>query len=111
MKLMTKEIEKKLPPIRYFEQSGKEPVAMVKFFDPTGSWTWYVAEGQRQEDGDWLFWGAVDGFEFEYGYFTLHDIQHAKDCSTGIHALPIERDLYFHPTPLHQLKSQAVSGL
>ena len=26
-------------------------------------------------------------------------------------ALPIERDLYFHSTPLHQLKSQAVSGL
>ena len=111
MKLMTKEIEKKLPPLYHFETSGKEPVATVKFFDPTGSWTWYVTEGQKQDDGDWLFWGAVDGFEFEYGYFTLNELKHAKDNCKGIYALPIERDLYFHATPLHQLKTQAVSGV
>ena len=111
MKLMIKEIEQKLPSLYHFETTRTEPVAMVKYFDPTGSWTWYVAEGQKQDDGDWLFWGAVDGFEFEYGYFTLNELKHAKDNCKGIYALPIERDLHFHPTPLHQLKSQAVSGL
>ncbi len=43
MKLMTKEID--LPPLYHFEKSGEKPVATVKFFDPTGGWTWYVAEG------------------------------------------------------------------
>ena len=63
MKLMTIEIESKLPALYHFEKTGTKPIAMVKFFDPTGSWTWYVAEGRKQPDGDWLFWGAVDGFE------------------------------------------------
>jgi hypothetical protein len=103
MKLMTKEIEQKLPPLYHFEKAKTEPVALVKFFDPTGSWTWYVAEGEKQDDGDWLFWGAVDGFEFEYGYFTLRELEHAKDGCKGIQALPIERDLYFKPVPLTQL--------
>ena len=110
MKLMTKEIENKLPSLYHFETSSTEPVATVKFFDPTGSWTWYVTEGEKQGD-DWLFFGAVDGFEFELGYFRLSDLEHAKDGCRGLQALPIERDLYFHPTPLHQLKSQAVSGI
>lgn len=103
MKLMTLEIQRTLPPLYHFEKTKTPPVATVKFFDPTGSWTWYVAEGAKQEDGDWLFWGAVDGFEFEYGYFTLSELEHAKDGCRGIQALPIERDLYFKPTPLSQL--------
>ena len=108
MKLMTKQIESKLPPLYHYERTKTPPVAVVKYFDPTGSWTWYVAEGQKQEDGDWLFWGAVDGFEFEYGYFTLRELEHAKDGLTGLTSLPIERDLYFAPTPLNQLKRRAV---
>ena len=107
MKLMTKEIESKIKPLRHFEKSGETPVAVVKFFDPTGSWTWYVAEGEKQGDGDWLFWGAVDGFEFEYGYFRLSELKHAKDSCTGLQALPIERDLYFTPAPLKTFKRSA----
>lgn len=103
MKLVTAEIERNLPPLYHFEKTKTPPVAMVKFFDPTGSWTWYAAEGEKQDDGDWLFWGAVDGFEFEYGYFTLRELEHAKDGCKGLQALPIERDLYFKPTPLSQL--------
>jgi hypothetical protein len=104
MKLMTQKIESTLKPLRHYAESGEEPVAVLKYFDPTGSWTWYAAEGEKQEDGDWLFWGAVDGFEFEYGYFTLRELQHAKDSCTGLQALPIERDLYFTPKPLSELR-------
>ena len=104
MKLMTNEIETTLKPLRYYENSGEKALAAVKFFDPTGSWTWYAAEGQKQDDGDWLFWGAVDGFEFEYGYFTLSELQHAKTGCIGLQSLPIERDLYFKPTPLSELR-------
>ncbi len=104
MKLMTKKIESKLKPLYHYEKSGEAPIAVLKFFDPTGSWSWYAAEGQKQDDGDWLFWGAVDGFEFEYGYFTLRELQHAKDGCTGLQSLPIERDLHFHPTLLSELR-------
>lgn len=104
MKLMTKEIEAKLKPLYHYENSGEEPIAVLKFFDPTGSWTWYAAEGQKQDDGDWLFWGVVDGFEFEYGYFTLRELERAKEGCSGLQALPIERDMYFSPTLLSKLR-------
>ncbi len=108
MKLMTKEIESSLPNLYHFDKAGKDPVATVKFFDPTGSWTWYVAEGRREPDGDWLFWGAVDGFEFEYGYFSLHELEHCKDGVTdAIGALPVERDLWFERQPLSQVRRRA----
>lgn len=103
MKLMTKEIEASMKQLYHYEKTGEPAIAAVKFFDPTGSWTWYVAEGEKQEDGDWLFWGAVDGFEFEYGYFTLSELVHAKDGCTGLQSLPIERDLHFKPTPISEL--------
>lgn len=103
MKLMTQEIEQQLPALDHFEDTGTPAVATIKFFDPTGSWTWYVAEGRKQDDGDWLFWGLVDGFECEYGYFTLNQLEHAKDGCTGLQSLPIERDLHFTPIPLKEL--------
>jgi hypothetical protein len=106
MKLMTREIECILPPLYHFETTQTPPIATVKFFDPTGSWSWYVAEGKKQDDGDWLFWGAVDGIEFEVGYFTLFELQHAKDGCKGLQALPIERDLHFTPAPLKELSAR-----
>lgn len=106
MKLITLDIERTLPPLYHFETTKTPAIATVKFFDPTGSWSWYVAEGQKQPDDDWLFWGAVDGFEFELGYFTLFELQHAKDGCKGLQALPIERDPHFPPTPLVELLHQ-----
>ena len=111
MKLLTKELESKLPPLYHYERTKTEPIAVVKFFDPCGSWSWFAAEGEKQPDGDWLLWGLVHGFEAEMGYFSLSELQHCKDGVTGLASLPIERDLYFTPTPLHQFKHQAVSGL
>ena len=42
MKLLTKEIRKKLPPL--YSQDGKDgkSVAHVKFFTPDSNWTFYV---------------------------------------------------------------------
>lgn len=107
MKLMTKQIEKILPDLYHFDTTGKEPVVAVKYFDPTGSWTWYVAEGRKEPGGDWLFWGAVDGFEFEFGYFRLSELLSCKQGLTGLRSLPIERDLYFTPVSLKSLRRTA----
>ena len=84
MKLMTKEIEKRLPKLGSTENSDN-PKIIAKFFDPFSSWTWYVTEGEKQEN-DWLFFGYVKGFENELGYFGLNELQ-----SVG----RIERDRYF----------------
>ena len=96
MMLLTQEIKRALPKLYSQEDKPAEQVPIiVKFFDPTGSWTWYVTEGEPTEDGDYRFFGLVDGFEKELGYFLLSDLQHAKAGQTGMRALPIERDLHF----------------
>jgi len=89
MKLMTKEIEKKLPK-RYSQEHEENPKIIVKYFHPLSDWTWYVIEGERDPDGDFLFFGLVDGFEKELGYFTLRQLEEVK-----VRGLGIERDLYF----------------
>ena len=95
MMLLTKENKAELP--KLYSTDGKKVVpVIVKFFDPTGSWTWYAVEGEEQEDGDWLFFGLVDGFEKELGYFTLNELKNAKvGVKNPLRSLPIERDRHF----------------
>lgn len=96
MMLLTKENRKNLPKLRSTDGQGDEAIVQVKFFDPTGSWTWYATEGEPvlDEDGkevDFQFFGLVDGFEKELGYFNLSQLASVK-CRFG---LGIERDMYF----------------
>ena len=95
MKLITEEIRRNLP--KLYEQDGKglDAIAFVKFFTPDSNWTWYATEF----DGTDLFFGLVDGFEKEFGYFSLSELQSVK----GPLGLKIERDLYFKPTTLEEL--------
>ena len=95
MKLLTKEILEKLPKLYSQEEKGLEAIAIVKFFTPDSNWTWYATEF----DGDDLFFGLVDGFEKEIGYFRLSELQSVK----GALGLPIERDMYFKPKTLREL--------
>jgi len=95
MKLLTKEILEKLPKLYSQEEKGLEAVAIVKFFTPDSNWTWYATEF----DGDDLFFGLVEGFEKEIGYFRLSELQSVK----GALGLPIERDMYFKPKTLKEL--------
>ena len=95
MKLLTKEVLRKLPKLYSQESKGLEAIAVVKFFTPDSSWTWYATEF----DGKDTFFGLVDGFEKELGYFSLSELQSVR----GKLGLPIERDMYFHPTKLKEL--------
>ena len=105
MQLLTSEIREKLPGL-YAQENEKDPMVYVKFFDPTGSWTWFATEGEETDNGDFLFFGLVIGFDSELGYFTLSQLKHAKDKCIGLQALPIERDLYFTPCRLSEVKKQ-----
>lgn len=108
MKLLTKELKEKLPAL-YAQENEADPMVYIKFFDPTGSWSWYVLEGEEKEydyGTDFLFFGYVIGFENELGYFTLNQLETAKQAVSGIKALPIERDLYFTPCRLSEIKKK-----
>lgn len=96
MKLLTKELRRKLPPLYTNEEKKAEDVqVIVKFFDPTGSWTWYAIEF----DGEDSFFGYVRGFENELGYFSLSELESIK----GRFGLGIERDRHFRKHTLKEV--------
>jgi len=99
VKLLTKAIREKLPPLDHDGgEAGGDAVVIVKFFDPCGSWTWYATEGEQ--DGDnFMFFGLVDGFEKELGYFTLNELKSVK----GSLGLGIERDLHWTSKTLREI--------
>lgn len=97
MKLLTKALRTALPPL-YANENVADPVAIVKFFHPMSDWTWYATEF----DGDDTFFGLVHGFEEELGYFSLKELESVK-----VRGLGIERDLFFKPTPLSELRKAA----
>ena len=100
MKLLTKEIKEQIPALYSQDGKGDDAIAYVKFFTPDSCWTWYVLEGQETDDGDWLFFGLVQGFEEELGYFSLSELENIR----GTLGLPVERDLFFKPTPIKNLR-------
>lgn len=102
MKLLTKEILNKLPKLYSTEEIPTENKTIVcKFFTPDSSWTWFVVEGEER-DGDFLFFGLVQGLETEWGYFCLSELQSVKG-PLGLH---IERDRFFKPCLVSELKAK-----
>ena len=96
MKLLTKAIKAKLPPLGSTDRLGHDQILVqAKFFTPDSSWNWYPTEF----DGEDLFFGLVVGFEIELGHWSLSELEAAR----GPWGLPIERDLWFEPMPLSQL--------
>ena len=92
MQLMTKEIERRLPPLLSTDNLLPEQVdVVVKFFTPWGKLSWYATEGEKQPDGDWLFFGWVDGDYPELGQWRLSELEEV----VGPMGLKIERDRYF----------------
>lgn len=95
MKLLTKELRARLPKIKETE-SQEDPLVICKFFYPDFSWTWYAIEF----DGDDLFYGYVAGDFPELGYFSLKELL----SNRGKFGMSIERDLFFEPRPLSEVR-------
>ena len=93
--LLTKEIAKRLPPLRSTE--GTDPMVLVHFFHPLSDWDWYAIEYDPETR---LFYGLVNGFDIELGYFSLDEIS-----SISVKGLKMERDLYLQPLRLSVLQS------
>jgi len=96
MELLTKEITEKAQ-----KQFGKgsdldEQMIVAKFFNPVGSWAWYLMNLDKDKD---YAWGIVDGDAVEMGSWLMSDLQNQK-LPFG---LGIERDKYFEPVPASEL--------
>src|SRR5689334_18999363 len=98
MQLLTEELRAQLPAL-YAQTGITDMVIHIRFFTPDSNWTWYVAEGQEDED-DFTFFGWVNGHCLEAGYFSLKELQSVR----GPMKLPIERDLFFEPAPWSEVK-------
>ena len=116
MKLLTKEIREKLPPLYAQDGKGGKGVAHLKLFTPDSNWTWLITEGSpvMDEEGnevDFRFFGLVEGQCKEFGYVMLSELESVN----GPMGLPIERDLWWEPKTLEEIapemfKDKAVEG-
>jgi len=95
--LLPPDIAAQLPPLYSGEGQGENAIAVVKFFTPWTSWTWYASEYYPE---DRIFFGLVDGHERELGYFTLDDLEAIR----GPGGLRVERDLHWKPRPLKECR-------
>ena len=87
MKLLTKSITEKATK-QYDKGSDMEQMVVAKFFNPIGSWSWYLMN--LGEDKDYA-WGIVDGNAVEMGSWLMSELQNQK-LPFG---LGIERDTSF----------------
>ena len=92
MKLLTKEILKKLPPIYATQdQNLADTKVIVKFFNPVGAGSWYGCEFDPDQS---LFFGFVNLFGddcADLGYFSLKELEEL-DLPFGF---KIERDKFW----------------
>jgi hypothetical protein len=117
--LLDQSSRERLPKLYSNEAIGLNALAQVKFFTPSSNWTWYASEASAaMNDGtykaltevdpnapdieDVIFFGLVDGYELELGYFSLSELE---GIGGGL-MLPIERDRHFPPTPLKELQEK-----
>ena len=112
MKMITKEIEKKMARYPLYSQDGKgdEAVVLFKAFNPYGCQSWYVLEAGEEIDGDReLFVWAYNGYEGEYGYMMLSDLATTLVNFHGV-KLPLERDKWFSGTIADAKRDCGIAG-
>ena len=99
IKLLTKEIIEKTNKITSGQIPADEVKVTAKFFDPTGSFTWFLTE--LDEDLDYAFGFVVSEFcpDGELGPFSINELQSIK----GHLGLGIERDKFWTVATLKEV--------
>lgn len=98
MMLLTQANRQALPELYANDGKGEDAHAVVKFFCPWNSWTWYATEF----DGRDTFFGLVVGHETEMGYFSLSEMAGVRSRV----GLKIERDRHFKPCKLSECRAK-----
>lgn len=89
--MLTKQLEKKLPGLGTTDGLEHNKIKVpVKLFSPYSNWTWYCLE---YDSKDRTFFGLVHGFEQEFGYFSLDELEQTVIFGN---VPAIERDLYWN---------------
>lgn len=96
MKLLTKIILSKTP-LLYKGEGDK--LITAKFFTPDSGWSWFLAE---YDPINQIAFGYVVGFESEWGYFSIPEIESLK----GPMGLTVERDRWFTPRRASEIDFQ-----
>ena len=89
MELLTKIIKEEAEK-QFTKADDMSQKVVAKFFDPMGSWTWYLMNKDPESD---YCWGIVKGNAVEMGSFGLNELQEY----TSQFGLGIERDTSFEP--------------
>ena len=99
MKLLTRQLKEQISKdYPLYSQDGKaeDAVCVAKMF--LANWTWYIMEGNFEDD-DFIMYGIViNGISNEYGYVSLRDLE-----SINVKGFEVERDLYFEKRPLKDI--------
>ncbi len=74
MQLLPDELRQQIPKLYSQEKvTTQDKMVYAKFFFPAADWTWFITEGEQEND-DFVFFGFVIGFEEEWGYFILNEL-------------------------------------
>ena len=104
MKLLTKEIVKNARK-NYGLGSTMEQKVVAKFFDPQGSWKWYLMN-MEDESGSYC-WGIVKGFAVEVGSFSVPELMEYRSPW----GLKIERDRSWTPMKAKEVLDNLDNGI
>jgi len=85
----------------------EEQTVTAKFFDPTGSFTWYLMELDKDEDRAYGFVTSHMVPDGEFGPFSINEL---KDLDLPFE-LYIERDKNFEPMNLKTLYDKVQKGI
>ena len=99
MELMPQKIKDQIPKL-YETESQIDTIVYVKLFTPDANWSWFITE--LSIDKDICFGLVISPFveNGELGYFSLNELKTVR----GKLGLPVERDLWFKPTKLSDIK-------
>lgn len=104
MKLLTKELERRFAQLGSQEDRGDDAIVVCKFFTPDSNWTWWATENSPETRE---CFGLVQGFEVEFGYFSLEELETA----TGPLGLHVERDLHWKERTIGEVRAALASGV
>ena len=103
MKLLTESIKKAAEGQFNRASEMREQQVVAKFFNPVGSWSWYLMNKDPESS---YCWGIVKGEAVEVGSFDIEDLQKIE-LQFG---LGIERDTSFTPMNAKLLYSKLIDG-
>lgn len=108
--LVTKTVEKTLPPLYSQKNKHNLTTAYVKFFNIINGWRYYAAEYDPKTG---LAFGLIQNpTETELGYFNLNEMQELNDKwkEKNLQVPPFERDTNFKPTTIGVIKERLKQG-